>query len=233
MKRIICMLMLYAAGRCFAAPVNLPSEPTEQASACEEALFATGPQWNSAHFFPIKAAHPAFSTTAKNIYFYYDIPGLEIFLQQGPYGGSHFRANTIEVLYINYNPNYFSPLSHFHLMFGNEPINVTLKDGDFSKYYDEGTLGRDEIMQIRIPLEANAGPRDLTKSVQLLISRDTGKIFGYGRKSRSPLASFVKDVWLELRQDANTRKYGYGTWYNSNSRMPLPPFFEWAQKRGL
>ncbi len=66
-----------------------------------------------------------------------------------------------------------------------------------------------EILQIRIPREANADSWDLSKSVQLIISRDTGMVYGYGRKV-GRVKSFFKDVWSEMRTHQAAER-GFGT----------------------
>lgn len=199
--------------------------------SCQRALFATGEQWRNTHRSPLIKIHPAFSKTAKNIYFFYDIVGLQIFLEQGPYGGSSLGSNKISSFYLKYDPRVFSPGSFFRLIFGNKPLDVLIKDADFSRYYRESWLGEHEIMQIRIPIAEGAEPWDLSKSVQLIISRNTGQVFGYGRTG-NPILSFVKDIWLELSTERlATKNYGHGIWYNSDSGLPLPNFYQWALEK--
>jgi hypothetical protein len=171
---------------------------------------------------PLEVIHPGFSKTAEHIYFYLNDTCLELFVQQGPYGGSHLGANKIERFYLSYTAGCFSSWSFYRQIFGSEDIEIHLKGEDFSKYYDEGKMGDHEFMQIRIPRQRDAAAWDLSKTTQLLISRDTGMVYGYGPK-RGVIRSFVRDIWSELRTD---RAASRGVWYNSNSGMPLPNFYQ-------
>lgn len=225
---MICFWLSYAGAS--GAPVD-PFDKTES-KVCREALIASGREWRNAQAEPFRSMHPGFSKTAKEIYFLYDIPGLEIYLEQGPYGGSHIGANKIHTLYLDYKPDYFPPLSYFRIIFGNKPIRIHLRDLDFSAYYHESSFEGDEILQIRIPLEANVSPGDLQKSAHLIISRSTGQVFGYGVYSRNPVVAFIKDLWLEFRTMSRARKpESHGHWYNSNSGASKPWMYEWAVKK--
>lgn len=109
-----------------------------------------------------------------NIHFHYDLPGLQISIEQTPYSGS-LHLPEIKNFRLIYDPSKFSVFSVIRRMFGNTPLNYTIEDirttsesmfaseeGKVAEIYFRGTNSSDDIMR------DNGG--------MIMITRDTGRI---------------------------------------------------------
>lgn len=220
-KRVIIFFVAFSAQCAMGA-----DEPNSR-SICERALFATGLEWKGSHdaSSPLNSIHPAYSTTAESIYFFYEIDGLTIHLEHGPYKG---MAGTPELkrLYLKYDPKMFFPGSFFRRMFGKKSLVVT--EADIGNHYMGSLFTNDEaseILELQIPLTELAKRTNFYEDTALLIlSRPTGKVLGYGPRGQNIFSEVTRGIWMEMRENSNAQTHGRGFWYNSDSGMPAPRF---------
>lgn len=140
---------------------------------------------------------------------------MNINLEQGPRSSGHTRGNELVEFSLNYQPEKFGVGSYFRLMFGDKPLSVTLRD--IYQYDTTHTTDAEggEVLEIFIPIRGKVDSSNfMENSVQLLISRSTGKVFGYGPQSRNGTVAFMKDIWMRLRNTANANRRGRGIWSN-------------------
>jgi hypothetical protein len=119
---------------------------------------------------------PAYAWDVKSIYYQYNVPGLQFYLEHGPFQGTDmFGVKDLKRFRLIYDPSKFSVFSVIRRMFGNAPLDLTVDDirivGQSNFMSDEGTM-------LEIYLKGKNTTDDVRRDNggMIMISRDTGQI---------------------------------------------------------
>jgi len=146
--------------------------------------------------------------------FHLKIDGLSLWILQGPTDDG--EVPSIIDFYLSYNPKRFWPGSFYRLLFGEKPLECGIKDVltsgfqnvPFLLQYLHGDTSQkpDEILTIRLRYPSSIP--DTSYSMELLISRTDGKVFGRGNNVNLSWAT-IRDWMLRRDYDQKSQK---GSW---------------------
>ena len=179
----------------------------------------------------LEANLPAYAWDVQAIHFMYDIPGLQIAFEQGPYSGS-LHTSEIKQFHLIYDPSKFSRFSVIRRMFGNSPLNYSKED---LRVASDSGFASEEGKMAEFYLKGNnrSGDVNFDDGGMIMISRDTGQIRfwppgtdvdgemeGILRGSLGAVGRFAMGLVGEAQNEFH--KYS-GSWFTDREVLDLTP----------